>query len=385
MSVYRRKRPDGTIASPYWYYEFQFDGVRFRGSTETADRRSAERVARAKLEEVKASAARGAQLARRAMTVEEACSRYWDEVGQHAATSDDIWSYLRLITRLIGKTTALPAISPDMIAKAISRRRADLTGAKDRRHLVSAATVNRTFTEPLRRVLRRARDVWGQPTPTISWRDLLLAEPQERVREASPDEEAKILAAIRGDYRPAIEFLLASACRLEEAVNLTWDKVYWAAGAIEITGKGRRGSADQVGLIPITAAIRAILWPLRHDHASAVFTYRTSRRDPKRGIAKGDILPITYEGLKTRWRRDVSGEVANFRSHDLRHTALTRLVRKTGNLKLAQKLARHKDIATTARYAHASLDDLREAMERAEAPQNHPHSDIATGHVSDAK
>ena len=29
--------------------------------------------------------------------------------------------------------------------------------------------------------------------------------------------------------------MLASGCRLEEAVGLTWDKVYWTAGAIEIT------------------------------------------------------------------------------------------------------------------------------------------------------
>lgn len=151
-------------------------------------------------------------------------------------------------------------------------------------------------------------------------------------------------------------------------VGLTWDKVYWPAGAIEITGKGRRGSPSQKRLIPITAVIRDILWPLRNNHPTAVFTYISRRRNAEKGIAKGTVMPITYQGLKTRWRRDreASG-VTDLRMHDLRHTALTRLVRATGNLKLAQQLAGHKDITTTARYAHASLDDLREAMTLAES------------------
>jgi site-specific recombinase XerC len=37
---------------------------------------------------------------------------------------------------------------------------------------------------------------------------------------------------------------------------------------------------------------------------------------------------------------------------------VTRVLTSTGNLKLAQNLARHKNIAVTQRYAHLSDDEL---------------------------
>jgi integrase len=41
--------------------------------------------------------------------------------------------------------------------------------------------------------------------------------------------------------------------------------------------------------------------------------------------------------------------VTDFRFQDFRHTAATRLVRATGNLKMAQKLLSHAELATTSR------------------------------------
>jgi site-specific recombinase XerD len=52
-----------------------------------------------------------------------------------------------------------------------------------------------------------------------------------------------------------------------------------------------------------------------------------------------------------------------YRFHDNRRTGITRLVRDSGNLKLGQKLGRHASIATTMKYAHATEDDLRKALD----------------------
>lgn len=369
MSVYRPKGRDGKYKSPFYQYDFQCGGIRFSGSTKCTTRRDAEQFEKDELARVEKARQEQQELAKAPMKLGAACSRYYAEVGQYAETEDDIWGYMGNITKLLGDDTLVKNVTSATIAEAISRRRAATTGGDDSRHLIANSTVNRTFTEPLRRVLKRAEKVWLEPVmQPIVWKDLLLPEPQERIREASDDEEAAIFDAIRDDYLPAIRFMLASGCRLEEVVGLTWDKVYWTAGAIEIIGKGRRGAASQKRQIPITEAIREILWPLRNYDPTNVFTYIAQRRDAKRGIQRGDIVPITYQGLKSRWRRDrAKANVTDFRLHDLRHTALTRLVRETGNLKLAQKLAGHKDITTTARYAHASLDDLRAGMERADS------------------
>jgi hypothetical protein len=48
--------------------------------------------------------------------------------------------------------------------------------------------------------------------------------------------------------------------------------------------------------------------------------------------------------------------------HEARHPAITEFLRDTGNLKLAQMLAGHADIGTTANiYAHLDTSDLEAA------------------------
>lgn len=53
--------------------------------------------------------------------------------------------------------------------------------------------------------------------------------------------------------------------------------------------------------------------------------------------------------------------------HDLRHHAATTLMRATGNLKLVQDLLNHQSISSSARYAHTSKSDLRDAMRHTHA------------------
>lgn len=358
MAVYKREN------SPFYYFEFQHHGRRFFGSTKQTEKRRAEQVEAA---ERKKAEALSASLSK-PMTVKEACARYWIEIGQHAATADDIFAYLGRIEKEFGGTTMLTTLTTNRIALAVGSRRTHTVKRGDQATPVSNATVNRTLTEPLRRVMRRATKVWEQQLKEVAWTELLLPEAGERIREATDHEEANILAAIRPDFRPAIEFAIATGCRLEEVVGLVWERVYWTAGTMEIRGKGRRGAEEQIRIIPITAKIRRILWPLKDHHKTAVFTYVAVRPDKQAQIARGERVPITYEGLKTQWRRSKrSSGVNDFRFHDTRHTALTRLVRETGNLKLAQQLAGHSDIATTAKYAHANVEDLRRGMEATDA------------------
>jgi len=50
--------------------------------------------------------------------------------------------------------------------------------------------------------------------------------------------------------------------------------------------------------------------------------------------------------------------------HEARHTAIMDFLRQTGNLKLAQQLARHATIQTTADiYGHLDDMDLERALE----------------------
>ncbi|MCH8851823.1 MAG: site-specific integrase, partial [Planctomycetes bacterium] len=52
-------------------------------------------------------------------------------------------------------------------------------------------------------------------------------------------------------------------------------------------------------------------------------------------------------------------------AHSLRHFCCTDIIRRTGgNISLAKMLMRHRDVRSTMRYDHPTLDDLRGAVNR---------------------
>lgn len=287
------------------------------------------------------------------MTLDIAADRYWLEVGQHHVEAKGTQRDLARIVRHFGKDTLLADITDSELARLIALRRSEG---------VSNATVNRTVTELLRKVLRRAREAWGQEFRPPDWRVHMLPEPRERVRELSAAEEAALAAVLRPDYVPIWRFALATGVRMREAVDLTWDMVDWGNRTIRLRVKGGKEH-----VVPISTEVREILLPLQGHHATAVFTYVCQRPERDRaGRKRGQRYPISYQGLKTAWRRArARSGVEDYRFHDNRHTAATRLLRSGANLKVVKELLGHEDIATTSKYAHVSLDDVRESMERA--------------------
>jgi integrase len=190
------------------------------------------------------------------------------------------------------------------------------------------------------------------------WRKHMLKEPNERVRELHEDEAERLDAVIRDDYAPLFDFVRASGQRKTECFTLRWCEVNWETRQIIRKGKGGRTIT-----VPITDAIREILWPLRGHHPDRVFTYVADRT--RNGRVKGQRYPITKNGLNTCWRRiRIAAELTDFRFHDFRHDLATKLLRDTGNLKLVQKVLNHANIKTTARYAHVLDEDIAVALDR---------------------
>jgi integrase len=344
-----RKRPDGT-----YQYRFKVGGRAFCGATKTSNKREAERLESEARQEAIAEIRKSPATTGKALMLGAAIDRFWSEVADPTYTGtyrQTVWTALEWLKADsgIGAHTSLRDLTPGLIEQAIGKRRGE--GVKD-------ATVNRTVTELLRRVWLRARDVWEVPVRPIEWKKHMRAEPKERIRSLDAGEEATIFESIPDDYRAVIAFMLKSGFRLHEAVNLRQRDIDWGRdGVIRVTGKGKIAST-----IPLSNELRAILTPLRAP-TEFVFTYVAKRTSG--GRIEGERYPITYEGLKTAWRRyGAPGKagVADFRLHDLRHTAATRLGRKA-NIKVVQRFLRHENAATTAKYLHAFDDDVRAAME----------------------
>lgn len=354
MSVYRPKN------SPFYHFDFVVRGHRFHGSTGSADRRQAEAVERAEKKRVKESAAAARPGAE--MTLDMAADRYWIEIGQYSKERDLAEALQRLID-WIGPSTSIGDIDDDMLARLVARRRGEARMGRPKLGLVSVGTVNRTVTQLLRRILTRARKVWKRALPNEpNYAAHLLEEPTERVRELRFDEEAAIESAERDDLRPARLFAQATGLRRREVVSLTWPQVDWGAGVIRVVGKG-----DKPRTLPITPEITGLLWPLREHHPTRVFTFVAAKSwtNPKTGekTIRGRRYPLTEQGWASAFRRTTAkAGITDLHIHDLRHTAGTRTLRASKNLRAVQHMLGHADVTTTMKYAHAVLDDIAEAM-----------------------
>jgi len=347
MSVYKDRR------SPFYQYDFQCGGHRFHGSTKTSNRREAEAIERAERERAKQRLAQE-RTTSTSLRLDDVAGRYWTEIGQHHAGAANTWRQLSRLIEFFGKDKLLTEVTGSDVARLVAWRRGHRV--RPGGPLIGPFTVNDTV-EQLKKLFTRCKALGVRFERAPDWRKHWLAEPKERVRELVGDEGERLEEATRHDYAPFFAFAKASGARLRECF-LLWSEVDWEARQIRKPGKGGR-----LITVPITPAIREILWPLRVHHPEHVFTYVAQRT--REGRVKGQRYPLTYSGTKTAWRRlRKHAAVIGFRFHDFRHDVGTKVLRQTGNLKLVQRVLNHADVKTTVRYAHVLDSDVAEALDR---------------------
>lgn len=341
--------------SPYWHYDFTIDGLRFRASTKAKTRRAAEQIESRERDRILLG-----EPGRRPMLLTEAFERYTQEVAKFTATADATDAQLDRLLADLDANTFLHAITDSALAERIARRRGER--ARRKKTLVSNATVNRE-TELLRRVLRRADKVWKVRVTMPDWKQHLLPEPKERARELSQAEEARLLEHLRPDMHPLIRFCCITGARLTAAIRLTWADVDFGAGALRLRLKTRRPEPE-IHAVPLIPALTVLLANEKGNHPIYVFTYECRRNRGKR--KKGVRYPYSKNGWRKDWKAALAAaKIEDFRFHDTRHTAGSRLTRARG-IAVTQKLLGHADIATTKRYAHVEMDDVRAGLEAVE-------------------
>lgn len=367
MSVYKKNGRDT------YSYDFEIRGRRFSGNTGATSKREAKRFEESQKEIERAKLAEEAKFFAPTMTFEIASSRYWHEVGQHHANSDTTLAVLDWLKNAIGRNTEMEALTDSIVASLVARRRGERVrrvGKNGKVHvgkLIEPSTVNRTCTQPLREIYLRARDVWKIKVSEVDFGKHMLDERQERVREASPDEEDAILGELSRGYDVAVRFAFLSGCRRMEILGLEWPMVDFFTRNFKVIGKGNKER-----VIPMSDEIHKLLWAEKDHHPTKVFTFVAARTKKKENLVRGKRYPLTESGLKTAMRRAVpKAGVVNFRFHDTRHTAATRVLRKS-NLRVAQLLLGHSDVKTTTKYAHALNDDIRAALDAASRPTQNP-------------
>lgn len=230
MSVYKR--------GSTFYYDFKLSNHRFYGDTGATSKREAQRIEATRKQEASEEIKKSERAGGPVYSFKEAASRYYSEIGQYLrgdGPDNLLWS-LGWLEKEIGASTLIDRIDNALVARITAKRRGEKT--RNTNKLVSAATVNRSVIEPLRKILLRAEKAWSQPHVKINWDNHLLREPKERVRELRYDEEERLFQHLREDYQPIVLFALLTGCRLSECVGLKWEAVDFGSRQIIIHGKG---------------------------------------------------------------------------------------------------------------------------------------------------
>ena len=157
--------------------------------------------------------------------------------------------------------------------------------------------------------------------------------------------------------------LADTGLRVHEACRLRRGDLDWNEGRAIIIGKGNKQAVVRFSARSLQAMKDYLQARARLDGASGrplaalpIF----ARHDKGAGKKVKPITTATGRNIVAERVEQILGAeaVGTITPHSFRHYFVTRVLQASGNLKLAQELARHTNIAVTQRYAHLTDDEL---------------------------
>jgi site-specific recombinase XerD len=183
----------------------------------------------------------------------------------------------------------------------------------------------------------------------------------------SPEDEDSEAARLRAARDRAFLLTLAdTGLRVHEACRLRRGDINWNERYAIVIGKGDKQAVVRFTSRAIDAvrgylSARAALDGNSGRQLSALPVF--ARHDKGAGKKIKPMTPTTGRNIVNERVSQVLGDemVGKITPHSFRHYFVTSVLRGTGNLRLAQELARHSNIQVTQRYTHLSNDELDKA------------------------
>jgi integrase len=306
--------------------------------------------ARKRAQELLGAVARGddpaeeIQTHRRAPTVAALCDRFLAEHVTHRCKPSTQGEYRRSVELFI-KPRIGGVKLPDVKRADVARLHHEL------RHIPYQA--NRTLGV-LSKLFNLA-ELWGlMADGSNPCRRVKKYPERKRERFLSPEEYGKLWSVLaeleseRLEMRPAlnaIRLLALTGCRLSEIQTLRWEDV--RERAIELPD-GKTG-ARKVPLCPEAVAILGAI----------------ERLPDNPYVIAGSVAGQHLTDLQRPWRRiRARAGLGEVRIHDLRHSFASAAVANGESLPMIGKLLGHKQVQTTARYAHLADEPVQAAAAR---------------------
>jgi len=174
----------------------------------------------------------------------------------------------------------------------------------------------------------------------------MLKENNTRTRYLSEEEINRLLPACPKGLKPIVQTALLTGMRLGEILNQKWEDIDFDRGIILIKNTKSGYSRE----IPIGDALKKVLL-YAFDNSDGVHAFCNENRKP-------------YSSIHSLFDNTVKrAGIADFRFHDLRHTAASYMVMRGLDLVTIKEILGHSTIKMTMRYAHLSPVHKRESME----------------------
>lgn len=337
MGLYKRKDSD------VWWMCFIAGGRQYRRSTETADKKLAEKV----LAKVQTQIVEG-----KWFEVDEAKTRTFDEMMEVYFTKiSDKPSTLER------KNGALPHLKEFFRGRTIDSITSDLVDDYKKRRRDKDGAADSTILNEVRLLSHAFNTVrWARENPVGGAKRIRL-KAGEIDRWLTPEEELALLPMTEGrlynDLTDIVVLDLNTGMSQEELLRLQWTQIELFRRTLTTGRKKTEKNGLNMRTIPLNETAHSLLKRRAQKKGMSGYVFRD---------VNGDM--IEADKLKKEFKKSVKESgIAHFRFHDIRHTFATRLVQAGVDLYKVSKLLGHKDISTTQRYAHHYPESLRDGVE----------------------
>lgn len=326
-----------------WWMSFSYNGKQVRRSTETDNKKVAEKIYHKVMTEV----AEGKWFEKpqgEGKTFGEMMEKYMDEhsVLKKRSTSRDTASLKHLLPFFNHYTMTVLAQRPDLINRyKVERLKSGAAPSTINREL---ALMKHAFSL----AVREWQWVDSNPVKKTS----MEKEPPPKDRWLTDDEEKSLLSALPLWSRDVVLFAVDTGCRRGEILALLWKCVDLQKRVVTIFGQ----KTGEWRGIPLTKRMHEIL-----SARSTAMKVRPLTNDVVFTNPSG--MPLNIHELRWSFEEALKKAcIEELRFHDLRHTFATRLAQNGVDLFTIQKLLGHKSYATTQRYAHHYTESLRRGI-----------------------
>jgi integrase len=339
MALYKRGK--------VWWMRFTYRGKQIFKSTETEDKKQAQRI----FDKVKFEIAEGKWFEKKPEhSFKEMMDRYLKE---HVSQKESARAYEGYVSNLLaffGEDVLISEMTPSMISGFKMKRRRD--GVK-------SGTINRDLAI-LKNCFNIAMKQWEWVDSNPATRIPMEKEPPGRVRFLTEEEFERLYNVCPEWLKPVVLTARHTGMRKENILSLKWNQVDLFRRVISL----EQTKNNERLCIPINDTLMEVLKKLakvRHIKSQYVFFHPNAQKRNAKGTFNGK----RYYEVKTSFQKALKeAGIENFRFHDLRHCFASELVQRGVDLYLVQRLLGHKSHAMTQRYAHLAPENLRNAVLR---------------------